>query len=211
MFKHSKIKRKKRNNEMGSVTIEATITFSITLFLLLIAVGTVFSVHINERMHEIAMEITSEMQLFALSAQESDDAVVTEVNELFLENFVIQRFEDILEEQGVARCVELNRLDTIVGSQLDTSGVFSLKLYYRFKMPTVLKSQVLNYPIIGVIHSDGLKYETKTVYITRTGEKYHEGTCHHLSQSKIAIDLNEAQARGIEACKNCHKILPIQE
>jgi hypothetical protein len=43
----------------------------------------------------------------------------------------------------------------------------------------------------------------RTVYITRTGEKYHRGTCHHLRRSKFAIKLSDAIAQGYEPCKVC--------
>lgn len=44
----------------------------------------------------------------------------------------------------------------------------------------------------------------RTVYITRTGEKYHESWCSSLRKSKIPISLSEAEAQGYEPCKNCH-------
>ena len=42
-----------------------------------------------------------------------------------------------------------------------------------------------------------------TVYITKTGEKYHRGSCQYLSQSKIAISLANAKARGYTPCSVC--------
>ena len=42
-----------------------------------------------------------------------------------------------------------------------------------------------------------------TVYITRTGEKYHRDGCQHLRQSRIPISLKDATARGFGACKVC--------
>jgi hypothetical protein len=42
-----------------------------------------------------------------------------------------------------------------------------------------------------------------TVYITRTGERYHRGSCHHLRRSKIAIKKSEAIAQGYTPCKVC--------
>lgn len=41
------------------------------------------------------------------------------------------------------------------------------------------------------------------VYITRTGECYHTGSCRHLKKSKIEITLADAIARGYRACKVC--------
>lgn len=42
-----------------------------------------------------------------------------------------------------------------------------------------------------------------TVYITRTGERYHRGSCRYLRQSKIAIKKKDAIAQGYTACKVC--------
>lgn len=43
----------------------------------------------------------------------------------------------------------------------------------------------------------------QTVYITRTEEKYHRDGCRYLRQSKIAIKLKDALAKGYTACKIC--------
>lgn len=45
--------------------------------------------------------------------------------------------------------------------------------------------------------------EDKTVYITKTGSKYHSSGCRHLSKSKIPINRNDAISRGYSACKVC--------
>lgn len=45
--------------------------------------------------------------------------------------------------------------------------------------------------------------QSVTVYITRTGECYHRGSCYHLRQSKIATTLSQAKAIGYRACSHC--------
>ena len=42
-----------------------------------------------------------------------------------------------------------------------------------------------------------------TVYITKTGEKYHSDGCGSLSKSKIATTLQDAVDKAYEACKKC--------
>jgi endonuclease YncB( thermonuclease family) len=42
-----------------------------------------------------------------------------------------------------------------------------------------------------------------TVYITRTGDKYHRGNCSYLRRSKIPISLGRAVNRGYEPCSRC--------
>lgn len=44
---------------------------------------------------------------------------------------------------------------------------------------------------------------TTTVYVTKSGEKYHTDGCRYLVKSKIAISLGDAVAQGYEACKVC--------
>jgi len=43
----------------------------------------------------------------------------------------------------------------------------------------------------------------QTVYITKTGTKYHVSGCRYLSQSKISISLSEANDRGYTPCSVC--------
>lgn len=43
----------------------------------------------------------------------------------------------------------------------------------------------------------------QTVYVTRTGKKYHLGDCRYLRQSKIPIKKSQAIREGYTACKVC--------
>ncbi len=45
---------------------------------------------------------------------------------------------------------------------------------------------------------------SKTVYITNTGNKYHDEGCRTLKGSKIPISLEDAKAQGYEPCGVCH-------
>lgn len=45
---------------------------------------------------------------------------------------------------------------------------------------------------------------TVTVYVTRTGEKYHSYGCQYLSKSCIPIDLDDAISEGYTPCSRCH-------
>jgi hypothetical protein len=46
----------------------------------------------------------------------------------------------------------------------------------------------------------------QTVYITKTGEKYHQQHCKHLAKSSIEIDLSKAASLGYAPCKVCKPI-----
>lgn len=50
--------------------------------------------------------------------------------------------------------------------------------------------------------------QTEKVYVTKTGAKYHRGSCSSLSKSKIEMPLADAAAR-YGACKNCRPPVPV--
>ncbi len=45
--------------------------------------------------------------------------------------------------------------------------------------------------------------QSVTVYITKTGKKYHRDGCRYLKKSQIAISLQEAESEGYEPCSVC--------
>jgi hypothetical protein len=44
---------------------------------------------------------------------------------------------------------------------------------------------------------------SQTVYVTKTGSKYHKSGCQYLSKSKIAIQVDTAITRSYMACSVC--------
>lgn len=44
----------------------------------------------------------------------------------------------------------------------------------------------------------------QTVYVTKSGKKYHKANCRSLSKSSIAISLADANAKGYQPCKVCY-------
>lgn len=55
-----------------------------------------------------------------------------------------------------------------------------------------------------VSNSDSSNNDDTTVYITKTGEKYHRDGCRYLSQSKIPISKSDAISQGYDACSVCN-------
>ena len=47
------------------------------------------------------------------------------------------------------------------------------------------------------------KDESQTVYVTKTGKKYHRGGCQYLRKSQIPKTLDDAVAAGYTACSRC--------
>lgn len=52
-----------------------------------------------------------------------------------------------------------------------------------------------------VVNDQGGK--TVTVYVTRTGSKYHRGACQHLRKSKISMSMADAVSGGYGPCSRC--------
>lgn len=45
---------------------------------------------------------------------------------------------------------------------------------------------------------------SQTVYVTKTGKKYHESGCGSLSSSSFSLTLDEAIQQGYTPCKRCN-------
>ena len=72
-----------------------------------------------------------------------------------------------------------------------------------------LKKQLLTLLlVVGIVFSLPLTTfaapGNTTVYVTRTGEKYHSNGCQYLRKSKIAISLQDAVSSGYDACSRCN-------
>lgn len=43
-----------------------------------------------------------------------------------------------------------------------------------------------------------------TVYITSSGDKYHQSYCRYLGKSSVAISISDAMAKGFKPCSDCN-------
>ena len=57
--------------------------------------------------------------------------------------------------------------------------------------------------ILSIFLVSTVNVNAQTVYITKTGSKYHNDGCRYLSQSKISIDLASAISKGYGPCSVC--------
>ncbi len=81
----------------------------------------------------------------------------------------------------------------------------------KSKIPISLKDAVLSYtpcsvcnpPTIQVVRPIQKKTESVTVYVTRTGSKYHRAGCRYLKKSSIPMSLEEAKKR-YSPCSVCN-------
>ena len=85
---------------------------------------------------------------------------------------------------------------------------FSLKNLKRFLLPLLLL------PLLA-LPTNGLEARSKkaqryqadqveqTVYVTKTGHKFHRAGCRYLRHSSRAVSREEAERWGLEPCKVC--------
>ena len=71
----------------------------------------------------------------------------------------------------------------------------------------VLRRRILLIALLVVASIAAGAAQTEKVYVTKTGAKYHRGSCNSLSKSKIEMPLAQAAA-NYGACKNCRPPVP---
>ncbi|MBO1318336.1 hypothetical protein [Acanthopleuribacter pedis] len=74
--------------------------------------------------------------------------------------------------------------------------MFSILALLAFSNPAILCSDS---------SATGGKDKSQTVYITKTGEKYHADGCRYLKKSKIIQTKQEAKEKGFDPCSVCFK------
>lgn len=104
------------------------------------------------------------------------------------------------------------------GSDFDGDDVvIQLEYDYRVKIPFIkaLDIKMIHTAVerawtkgsFGVMTADeegfDLGPEGSIVFITRTGSRYHLGSCRYLRKSKLPIDIEDAKAEGYTPCKVC--------
>ncbi len=68
-------------------------------------------------------------------------------------------------------------------------------------MKSIKKISAVLIIIVGVLLTASV--DAQTVYITKSGTKYHTGTCRYVQSSKMSISLSDAKAKGYTACSVC--------
>jgi biopolymer transport protein ExbD len=78
----------------------------------------------------------------------------------------------------------------------------SLLLAAFLLVPTVGCTNDIRVPLASAAAATTTDKREITVYVTRTGQKYHRGSCRHLARSKFPMPLSEAK-RAYDPCKVC--------
>ncbi|WP_253200400.1 ComEC/Rec2 family competence protein [Clostridium sp. CF012] len=86
-----------------------------------------------------------------------------------------------------------------------------LKVITPIKKPIIIPKKTIPKKVAPVVKKPIIKKVTPTtkttsqsVFVTKSGKKYHLGNCSSLSKSKISISLKDAKAKGFTPCSKCH-------
>lgn len=69
---------------------------------------------------------------------------------------------------------------------------------------TTPTQQTTTPPAVTNTPSSQTQNKEVTVYVTKTGEKYHSAGCSSLSKSQIPMSLSDAKAAGYTPCSKCN-------
>jgi len=188
-------------NENGSVAIEAVLSISVTMVLLITLFGTLLSVYLEEESSWVAMQTIEDMGVLSMPFMGHTRFIEEEVNRFALTELAKVTLNRHIDEHHLSTILK-NHDETTV--DFDTLGFAELTFKVQFNLLTLNSVRTIVLPMSASVFSDDHSFTENLVYITTYGEKYHLGTCYHLRQSKFGIARTLAIEKGYEACKTCY-------
>jgi len=191
----------KQMRKRGSVVIEAVITFSLFLMTLIILIGTLMTIVVDEKLDWAAMRTKDELAFSLMPFKGHSSHLINSI-----ENHLLTQMAQIITDDKVSELGMTSMVKGLEQSRLraNAHGIAELTLHYEYAFLSLKKESFLILPVAPLVISDGITFDDDLVYITNYGEKYHLSKCHHLRKSKYGIKIDEAKAKGYEPCKNCH-------
>lgn len=194
-----------RKKERGSVAIEAVLSISVIMILLITLFGTLLTVYLQEEGHWIAMQATEDMGIFAMPFMGHERIIQEGLNEYVLTEMTVMALKRHIDAHDLRKLISVHP-DTKI--DFGDYGFADLTFVMRFKLFALDSVKTIVIPISASVVSDGNNFSEDTVFITTYGEKYHIESCYHLRKSKFGMSLTLAIEKGYEACKNCHSMKP---
>lgn len=186
----------------GSLSIEAILSVSLILMIMTLILGALLSIYIDENMQWSALQTKDDLSLAFMPYTGHDNFTAQVIEQVALTAIADHRLNQNIKNREMTHLVTDVRVAPV---DKDPFGFLSFSVSYKYIMPSFVKTGELIIPSVAAAFSDGVDFDSQTVYITTYGEKYHQSTCFHLRKSKFGITLSDAKDKGYEACKNCHK------
>ncbi len=113
----------------------------------------------------------------------------------------------IYERCGLTPVVDFDDEDVVIQLEYDykVQLPFVKTLAIKTVHTAVERAWIKGSHGIVAVDAEGLALEPEgsIVYITRTGIRYHVGSCRYLRKSKLPVSMEEAEAEGYTPCKVC--------
>lgn len=117
---------------------------------------------------------------------------------------------DIYKSFGLTPGIDFNSDDVVIQLEYDYRVKLPFMKAVNIKMVHTAIERAWIKGSFGVVTVDeegfDLEPEERIVFVTRTGIRYHQGSCWHLRKSKLPMDAEDAKAEGYTPCKVCKPI-----
>lgn len=114
---------------------------------------------------------------------------------------------DIYRKYGLIPEQDFFRDDVVLQLEYDYNVKLPFIKEFKVKMVHTAVEKAWLMGSFGVVteKDEGLDLDSGSTYmfVTRTGIRYHLGSCRYLRKSKIPIEINEAKSKGYTPCKVC--------
>lgn len=194
-----------RKKELGSVAIEAVLSISIIMILMITLFGTLFTVYLQEEGHWIALQAAEDMGIYAMPFMGHERIIQEGINEYVLTELTVMALKRHIEAHDLRNLISVHPESKI---DFGDYGFAELTYVMNFNLLALDTVKTIVIPISASVVSDGNNFSNNTVFITTYGEKYHMESCFHLRKSKFGMPLTLAIEKGYDACKNCHGVEP---
>ncbi|MBN2796435.1 MAG: hypothetical protein JXR88_13570 [Clostridia bacterium] len=216
-------------NNKGVITIEGLIAFSAFLLVMVLIISMFHYYAYQDLVAQIAYDsvLTSEIVHFAYHVISPEDWIKYEsyIPEPLLPQVapIIEQVKTLVSDEGFEIYLEnylkvkYKEHDIEIEPKVSLKdGYLELELDYDYSMPfnfnledqLFVHKALYLYGVGGQKPSMALNKETKYVYVTKSGSKYHEANCFYLTRSTTdkeeirKITLEEAQ-KSYSPCRRC--------
>lgn len=181
-----------RDEEKGSVTLEAVIVLSVLIVMTFLIFGLFHSRSIDQQIQWQMTAVADEIALLPLEVSESN---------LLSEPVLRARLASKLKKVGINHSVKLKH--TFKSKMMEGDALLWV-VHYDYTFISPLKSGEWAIPVKLNGDGDEIDYSDEIVFVTQYGEKYHHDGCRYLWKSRFIRGKKWAENASYAPCKICY-------
>lgn len=184
-------------NEKGIITIEAVISMSVVIVLMTFMIFFLNTFYINEVINQSMYATAVKINHSNLTADVSSNTNM--LQEKIIEKSIDKKLDKYLKNDKLR---ELTKDRKINYNLKEKKGIINLK--YSLNLIYFKKDFEKEIYFNSFIHKNlNIPLNQRVVYKTKTGKRFHKGSCFHLYNSKIKTNITDAYNEGLTPCKHC--------